>query len=168
MPTEDEQVGGPRDITITSSVLNSDVLGKRQSLISFTRWIILDLICYGKGAISKIKREEKDILKQRGAERRHLRTHSHIHTLSHTHPTHTLTSTAVFLFWLIALRCTFHLQNIMKNKYIHLSRGTDAADNPESWRRAPRTPLLARVYYSFFFAAITLTSSGCCTRWHIS
>lgn len=61
-----------------------------------------------------------------------------------------LTVAAVFPFWLIALRCTFHLQSIMKNKYVYLLRKTETADNPESWRWALHISLLVGIYYFFF------------------
>lgn len=69
-----------------------------------------------------------------------------LHTYIHTPHTHTVTD--VFLFWLIALPCTFHLQNIMKNKYVHLLRKAETADNPQSWRWALHICLLIALHYS--------------------
>lgn len=81
------------------------------------------------------------------------KTHTHTQSVTHTYPHTSNTLTAVFLFWLIALRCTFHLQNIMKNKYVHLLRKTSTANNPASRRRA----LYISPLISFFFAPPTIT-----------
>lgn len=55
-------------------------------------------------------------------------------------------NTAVFLSWLIALRCTFHLQNIMKNTSVQLSH-TGLRLLMELRMGSEISPLVGEYYY---------------------